>query len=63
MVSSNTIEVADTMKQREPAGWERCGGKSAESAAQAWGAGGNGGKTSVTVCAAFRASQLRYLSG
>ena len=45
----NTIEVAEAMKLREPAGWERGGGKSAEPAVQAWGAGGDGGNTSVTV--------------
>ena len=37
------------MKLREPAGWERSGGKSAESVVQAWAMGGNGGNTFVTV--------------
>ena len=50
----NTIEAAEAMKLREPAGWERGGGKSAEPALQAWIAGGDGGNTSVTVCGAGR---------
>lgn len=37
------------MRSREPAGWEREGGSSAESFAQAWAEGGPGGKTSGTV--------------
>ena len=37
------------MKSREPAGWERGGGSSAESSAQAWAGDGPGGKTSGTV--------------
>ena len=49
MVCSNTIEVADAKKLWEPAGWEHSGGKSAESAVQAWAADGDGGNTSVTV--------------
>lgn len=47
----------------EPAGGEHSGGKSAESVSRARGPGGDGGNTSVTVCEAFQASQLRYLSG
>ena len=54
MVYSNTIEVADAMMLREPAGGERSGGKSAESVPRARGPGGNGGKTSVTVCEVLR---------
>ncbi len=50
MVGNNTIEVADTKKLWEPAGWEHGGGKSAEPAAQAWTVGGRGGNTAVTVC-------------
>ena len=37
------------MKSREPAGYERGGGSSAESSAQAWAEDGSGGKTSGTV--------------
>lgn len=37
------------MRSREPAGWEREGGSSAESFAQAWAEGGPGGKTFGTV--------------
>ena len=37
------------MKSREPAGWERGGGSSAESPVQAWAGDGPGGKTSGTV--------------
>ena len=37
------------MRSREPAGWEREGGSSAESSAQAWAEDGPGGKTSGTV--------------
>ena len=37
------------MKSREPAGWERGGGSSAESPVQAWAGDGSGGKTSGTV--------------
>ena len=49
MVRNNTIEVAEAMKLRELANGERSGGKSAESAVQAWAAGGNGENISVTV--------------
>ena len=48
-VGNNTIEVADAMMLRELANGERSGGKSAESAVQAWAADGNGEKISVTV--------------
>lgn len=37
------------MSAREPAGWERAGGKSAELSVQAWPGGGIGRNTSGTV--------------
>lgn len=37
------------MNAREPAGWERAGGKSAELSVQAWPGGGIGRNTSGTV--------------
>lgn len=37
------------MKPREPAGWERGGGKSAELRGQAWARGGDGENISATV--------------
>ena len=46
------------MKSREPAGWERGGGCSAESPAQAWAGDGPGGKTSGTVRGPLAAGAL-----
>ena len=50
----HTIEVADAMKLREPAGNECSGGKSAESTARARTAGGDGENISATVCGAYQ---------
>ncbi len=46
------------MKSREPAGWERGGGSSAESPVQAWAGDGPGGKTSGTVRGPLAAGAL-----
>lgn len=46
------------MKSREPAGWERGGGRSAESSVQAWAGDGPGGKTSGTVRGFWAAGAL-----
>ena len=46
------------MKSREPAGWERGRGNSAELSAQAWAQGGSGGNTFGTVRGAGAAGAL-----
>jgi len=55
---TNTIEVADTKKLREPTGLDRSGGKSAEFRTQVWLRDGDGDNISATVCGK---PQLRYL--